>query len=102
MVGAYNREVSKRKAKNKWCKSKQIHRGYEWFDNLHQYSKNKPYCSCPYCSMKTRNKGHRRYKAGNYCRAVNYDAKDAKKMMAMDFDLEEEFGIPTPNRKTDW
>ena len=24
-----------------------------WYDNLHQYSKNKIHCSCPICSAKT-------------------------------------------------
>ena len=102
MVGAYNREVSKRKAKNKRRKSKQIHQGYEWFNNLHQYSKNKTFCSCPYCSMKTRNKGHRRYKGGNYCRAIKYDYKDIKKQMSMDYDLMDTYGTIPSRRKTDW
>jgi hypothetical protein len=102
MVGKYNRSISIRKAKNKRQKSKAVHRGYEWFNNLHQYSKNKFHCSCPYCSMKTRNKGHRRYKAGNYVRAINYKASDIKKMMVMDFNLGDTFGNPLPRRKTDW
>ena len=33
---------------------------YGMYDNLNQYSKNKNHCSCPMCSAKTRNKGHRR------------------------------------------
>lgn len=28
---------------------------WEYYDNLHQYSKNKIHCSCPYCSIKTKN-----------------------------------------------
>jgi hypothetical protein len=27
---------------------------YDWYDNLHQYSKNKIHCSCPMCAMKRR------------------------------------------------
>lgn len=27
-----------------------------WYDNLHQYSKNKIHCSCPLCACKTRGK----------------------------------------------
>ena len=27
---------------------------YDWYDNLHQYSKNKIHCSCPLCAMKRR------------------------------------------------
>lgn len=30
-----------------------------WYDNLHQYSKNKVFCSCPMCSAKTNNKGRK-------------------------------------------
>lgn len=26
----------------------------DWYDNLHQYSKNKIFCSCPLCRAKTR------------------------------------------------
>ena len=29
-----------------------------FYDNLHQYSKNKIHCSCPLCSAKTRNIGN--------------------------------------------
>ena len=29
---------------------------HDWYDNLHQYSKNKIHCSCPLCSCKTRGK----------------------------------------------
>ncbi len=28
---------------------------YDYYDNLHQFSKNKIHCSCPYCSIKTNN-----------------------------------------------
>ena len=28
----------------------------EWYDNLHQYSKNKVHCSCPFCRTKTAKK----------------------------------------------
>lgn len=30
--------------------------GFEYYDNLHQYSKNKIHCSCSLCSAKTNNK----------------------------------------------
>lgn len=29
---------------------------WEYYDNLHQYSKNKIHCSCPMCREKTRDK----------------------------------------------
>ena len=33
--------------------------GWDYYDNLHQYSKNKIHCSCPMCSKKTNNKGRK-------------------------------------------
>ena len=30
--------------------------GFDYYDNLHQYSKNKIHCSCPICSIKTKHK----------------------------------------------
>lgn len=30
--------------------------GWEYYDNLHQYSKNKIHCSCPMCASKTNDK----------------------------------------------
>ena len=40
---------------------------YPYYNNLHQYSKNKIHCSCPLCSDKTNNKGkHSIYPNSNY------------------------------------
>lgn len=55
------------------------------YNNLHQYSKNKIHCSCPMCSAKTRNKGHRR-KAKNYAPSINYTMMDKRRQQAMDAD----------------
>jgi hypothetical protein len=55
------------------------------YKNLHQYSKNKIHCSCPMCSAKTRNKGHRR-KRKNYAPAINYRRMDMRRQMAMTAD----------------
>lgn len=33
--------------------------GFDYYDNLHQYSKNKIHCSCPMCRNKTNNKKSR-------------------------------------------
>ena len=30
--------------------------GFDYYDNLHQYSKNKIHCSCPFCRAKTNKK----------------------------------------------
>ena len=62
------------------------------YNNLHQYSKNKIHCSCPMCSAKTRNKGHRR-KRKNYAPAINYRRMDKRRQMAMDYD---EFNYENP------
>ena len=75
---AERRDFSKRKAKRKQYIAEHIY-GWEWYNNLHQYSKNKIHCSCPCCSEKTKNKGHRRQR-GNYNRSVNYKHSDKIKI----------------------
>lgn len=47
-----------------------------YFDNLHQYSKNKIHCSCPYCSAKTSKNG--------------YTNTDKKKLLNLEEQLNEE------------
>jgi len=60
------------------------------YHNLHQYSKNKIHCSCPWCSPRTRNKGrHRNTK--NYAPSINYGIMDKRRQMAMDEDEKEFF-----------
>jgi hypothetical protein len=105
MMGMYNREVSKRKAWRKRKLARIMYRyegqanSWEYYDNLHQYSKNKIHCSCPCCSSKTRNKG-RRGRKGNYQRALNYKPADLRKLLAMDAEELEFTGVRTnrPNR----
>lgn len=72
MVGGKNRYLSRKKALRK-RKIDRFHYGcvYPWYDNLHQYSKNKIHCSCPMCSAKTRN--------------INYKISDLRKVQAMDY-----------------
>ncbi len=46
------------KRRNDWKKAirkRKIirHYGFDYYDNLHQYSKNKIHCSCPICRAKT-------------------------------------------------
>ena len=109
---AYNRDVSKRKALRKRRIAREVYHtwsnsfGDEWeyYNNLHQYSKNKIHCSCPSCSSKTRNKGKRRYKAGNYMRHINYKVSELKRQISMD---DEEFEYTGSSgsgskRKHDW
>ena len=99
MMGAYNRDVSKRKALRKKRLIERLHPSWEqgYYDNLHQYSKNKIHCSCPICSTKTRNKGKRRNKCANYCRTINYRRPDLIRQMAMDQEMRDE-GFDAPRR----
>ena len=106
---AYNRDVSRRKALRKRRIARQIYcywkhmtgdSEWEYFDNLHQYSKNTIHCSCPACSGKTRNKGKRRHKAGNYAPHLNYKASDLRKIVSMDEDELETLGVDTPKRQS--
>ena len=104
---AYNRDVSRRKALRKRRIAEEVYyNGKEnpYYNNLHQYSKNKIHCSCPLCSAKTRNKGRRRYKSGNYMRHLNYKISELKRQIAMDADLEETIGSTGDGskRKNDW
>ena len=47
--------------------------GYTWYNNLHQYSKNKIHCSCPMCSAKTKYNGR---KHSEESRVRSMDAKE--------------------------
>ena len=106
MMSAYNRDVSYRKAARKRRISREIYRwhegDWEYYDNLHQYSKNKIHCSCPMCQTKTRNKGDRRNKRKNYSRSINYRRADLRRMMEMDYDIEETFGTPSKRHAKEW
>ena len=107
---AYNRDVSRRKALRKRRIAREVYHtwsnsfGDEWeyYNNLHQYSKNKIHCSCPACSTKTRNKGHRRYRAGNYTKHINYKASELRRQVSMDWDEADFFGGRPPRRTKDW
>jgi hypothetical protein len=86
----YNRDVSRRKALRKRRIDKETQGHYSstpYYDNLHQYSKNKVHCSCPMCSQKTKNKGKRARK--NYNPTHNYKASDLRKKIDMDLQEEE-------------
>jgi len=76
---------------------------HPWYNNLHQYSKNKIHCSCPMCSAKTNNKNS---KNAFYAPHWNPLLSDLRKMMAMDDDELENFIRYHRNRhnrrKTNW
>ena len=106
MMGEYNRDVSIRKAlrKRRISRYDYYYRVEEkdYYDNLHQYSKNKIHCSCPACQTKTRNKGHRRYRKGGYHRAINYKRQDLIRMIEMDQDIAETLGTKSHRRVKEW
>ena len=88
---AYTRDMMWRKAlrKRRIDKEVMIHITPDnlFYDNLHQYSKNKIHCSCHMCSNKTRNKGHRRYRPGNYSPSQNYRASELRKLDKLYFEF---------------
>ena len=94
---AYNRDVSRRKALRKRRIANEIYRNHDsqgnytpYYDNLHQYSKNKIHCSCPDCSAKTRNKGKRRQKVNGWYPSVNYKHSDLRKLIRLNYEDGEE------------
>ena len=57
---ALKRHNSITKALRKEKISKNIYgKNFSYYDNLHQYSKNKVHCSCSFCSEKTNNKAYK-------------------------------------------
>ena len=104
MIGSRNRDVSTRKALRKQRLARALYwrdwnsDNVDYYDNLHQYSKNKIHCSCPQCQRKTRNKGRRDRK--NYARSINYKASDMRKVLTMDADEAETLGTQQPKRST--
>ena len=54
---------------------------HDWYDNLHQYSKNKIHCSCPMCSAKTNNKN----KKGNWETTPNWKISDKRKINELEY-----------------
>ena len=88
---AYNRDVSKIKALMKRQIVLNVYRwdNSDYYDSLHQYSKNKIHCSCAQCSKKTRNKGYRRTAKKNYNRSIDWKKSDLIKIEAMSAYLKE-------------
>lgn len=76
-----NRDVSKRKALRKRRIAEEVYpngKEYPYYNNLHQYSKNKIHCSCPLCSAKTRDAGRKGKK--------NYKFSELKRQISMDIE----------------
>lgn len=68
----YKKAIRKRKI----VKEVYAHRG-EWYEYLHQYSKNKVHCSCPMCREKTRDK------VGLWYGKYNPPIRDKRKMIKL-------------------
>lgn len=84
---AENRYNSYIKALRKQRIARDIYFGdVDYYDNLHQYSKNKIHCSCPLCSAKTNNKQL-------IGKTVNYKISDLRKIDHLN-NSQEEFKIP--------
>ncbi len=62
----------------------------DWYDNLHQYSKNKIHCSCCLCGSKTKNKGKRRQLPYNYMPSYNPTIPMQRRIDEMNYELWEE------------
>lgn len=75
---ADRRHTDFRKAKRKKNITKSWNDGHDYYNNLHQYSKNKIHCSCPICSSKTRGKNVTKQGAGE-----NWSIKDQKRIEDM-------------------
>ena len=95
MISARNRDLSRRKALRKRRIARDIYSyhgdTYEYYDNLHQYSKNKIHCSCPSCSAKTKNKGHRAQRtAHGWNPSKNFKHSDLRKLTRLEYEDGEE------------
>ena len=55
--------------------------GWDYYDNLHQYSKNKIHCSCPICRRKT-NKQKQVWSSGK-----NWSSRDERRIEEMEDQL---------------
>ena len=73
------RKLNWSKARRKKEIAEQIY-GFEWYDNLHQYSKNKIHCSCWMCRSKT-NPG----KKQGWGPKMNWSITDLKKLDSLNF-----------------
>lgn len=85
MTGGENRRRSILKALRKRRLDRdrysKLYEDHPYYDNLHQYSKNKIHCSCPMCAAKTRNKGSSKHKG--MTPSINYKISDVRKLQRM-------------------
>lgn len=81
----YTRSERRHNDFRKALRKKAIHP--DWYDNLHQFSKNKVHCSCCMCREKTNNKG-RKHKHVWYP-SINWAISDRKKLESMQNDYDD-------------
>ena len=92
----FNRKMAWRHARRKRRIARQVYKVWHWgetdwdyYNHLHQFSKNKIHCSCPMCSAKTRNKGKRSRKAHGYSPHINYKPSDLRKIQRLEMSKED-------------
>lgn len=102
---AYNRKKSFAKAKRKQNLCRKFY-GFEYYNNLHQYNKNKIHCSCPLCRAKTGK--HKMAWSGGRTNGKNWKHSDLKKINQMEWDdknwykEEDDFIVPREDTFEDW
>lgn len=62
----------------------------DWYNNLHQYSKNKIHCSCPLCAAKTNNRGKR---GAFWAPSENWKISDRRKLDELKYQEDEELTL---------
>lgn len=93
----YYRDVGYRKAKRKQRITEEVYwdgLSHPYYNNLHQFSKNKIHCSCPMCSAKTRNKKRRKNNGRGFAPSINYKISDLRKIQSMDSQVEDMVDYP--------
>lgn len=75
----WKKAIRKKRISDTYCGN------YPWYDNLHQYSKNKIHCSCPLCAAKTNN----RNRVGAYQPNTDWKISDQRKLDSMNDQLKD-------------
>ena len=91
MTGGENRRRSIIKALRKRRIAEDIYRfhnrDHAYYDNLHQYSKNKIHCSCPMCAQKTNGNCISRFK--RFISGTDYKISDVRKLQRLEYSKED-------------
>ena len=62
---------------------------HDWYNNLHQYSKNKIHCSCGLCACKTNGSRARRHSCHTTEPAENWSTRDRRQIEDQENQLDE-------------